>query len=285
MIKVMTNVEKPFQFDFNPEGNVHPFLREFKGMANSGINTALIESYWQVELPANTTATRVLDYRAAPGAEAGQRDPAITEHPLGRGRVVFISTSANPDWHRINPKGGLFVTLVHEILAGSVGSADAWMNLAVGEALKVPPSLGLTAAPTLLDSSKNPVVMESETSEAGVTTYHSAKPMTKPGVYTLSTGNRSMPIAVNVPASEADVRVVSNDAVKRALGDIDIAFEDEQVAAAGGLKVESGNDWSWIVMAVVFALAGFECFCAMRFGHYKRGKRVVSEAPDGAVAA
>jgi hypothetical protein len=285
LIKVMTNVEHPFQFDFNPEGNVHPFLHEFKGVANSGIGTAQVESYWQVELPANTTANRVLDYKAAAGADAGRRDPAITEHTLGRGRVVFISTSANPDWNKINPKGGMFVTLVHEITDGSVGTADAWMNLTVGESLKVPPSMGLTAAPTLIDSSKNPVVMESETSEAGVTTYHSAAPMTRPGVYTLSVGNRSVPIAVNVPATEADVRVVSNDAVKKALGDVDIAFEDEQVAASGGLKVESGNDWSWVVMAVVFALAGFECFCAMRFGHYKRGKRVASAAPEGAVAA
>jgi len=33
----------------------------------------------------------------------------------------------------------------------------------------------------------------------------------------------------------------------------------------------------------VFALAGFECFCAMRFKHYKRGRRIVTETPEGAL--
>jgi hypothetical protein len=32
-------------------------------------------------------------------------------------------------------------------------------------------------------------------------------------------------------------------------------------------------------MAMVFALAGVECFLAMRFGHYKRGKRLAT-APE-----
>ena len=37
-------------------------------------------------------------------------------------------------------------------------------------------ALGLTAAPTLIDSAKNPVDIESVTSQAGVTTYRSARP-------------------------------------------------------------------------------------------------------------
>ena len=268
LIKTVSTNEGAFHFDFGENGNPHPFLKEFKGQKNSGLTTAQIWTYWQIELPANTTATRVLDYQSENGKP---KDPAITEHTLGRGRVVFFSTTANPDWNGLTPKPA-YVTLMHEILAGSVGAADRWMNLIVGDLLNVPQSMGLTASPQLIDSSKNPVAMEAVTDQAGVTTYHSARPMTHPGIYSLSTGNRTMPIAVNVPPNEADVRVISTDAIKKALGDIDLAIEDDKVSIAG-LQADSGNDWSWSVMAAVLALAGFECFCAMHFGHYKRGKR------------
>jgi hypothetical protein len=268
LIKTVSTNDSAFHFDFNPKGDPHPFLKEFKGEENSGLTTAQVWSYWQMELPANTTAERVLDYQAEGGKP---KDPAITVHSLGRGRIVFISTTANPEWNALNPKP-IYVPLIHEILAGSVGAADRWMNLGVGEPLVVPQSLGLTASPTLFDSSKNPIAMEATTDDAGVTTYHSAKPMTRPGVYALNIGSRTIPIAVNVPSNEADVRVIPPDAIKKALGDIDLAMEDDSLAVAG-LKIDSGNDWSWAFMALVFLFACLECFLAMRFGHYKRGRR------------
>ncbi len=279
LIKTVSTNEKAFHFDFNPKGDVHPFLREFKGVENSGLSTAQVWSYWQLELPANTTAQRVLDYQAA---DNKPKDPAITEHPLGRGRVVFISTTANPEWNGLTPKPA-YVTLMHEILAGAVGAADRWMNLTVGDRLDIPQSMGLGAAPQLFDASKNPVTMEAVTNQAGVTTYHSARPINRPGVYSLVVGNRTIPIAVNVPPTEADVRTISPDAVKKALGDIDLAIEDDAVAATA-FQADSGNDWSWALMAVVLALAGLECFMAMRFGHYKRGKRTTTPTPEPAAA-
>ena len=277
LIKAVTNTDNPAHFDFQPAGNLHPFLQEFKGLTNSGLSTAQIFSYWQVEIPANSNAERVIDYQAEPGKP---KDPAITVHSLGKGRVVFFTTTANHEWNMLNPKP-IFLALVHEILAGSVGAADRWMNLIVGETLQVPQSLGLTAAPALYDSSKNPILMEATTTQAGVTTYNSAKPLTRPGLYSLNIGSRTIPIAVNVPPSEADVRVISLDAVKKALGDIDLAFEDESVSLAA-MKVDTANDWSWAFMAMVFLLAGVECFAAMRFGHYRRGKRIVTTEPAAA---
>jgi hypothetical protein len=161
---------------------------------------------------------------------------------------------------------------VHELLAGSVGIADRWLNLTVGDSLEVPQSLNLTAAPQLFDSAKLPIAMESVTTPEGITTYRSAKPLSKPGVYTLTTGNRSYPLAVNPPAAEADVRVISPEAVRKALGDIDLSFEDE-AASLAAMKIDPGNDLSWTFMAIVLALAGVECFLAMKFGHYKRARQ------------
>jgi hypothetical protein len=122
--------------------------------------------------------------------------------------------------------------------------------------------------------------MEAVTDQSGVTSYHSAKPMTRPGVYSLNVGSRTFPIAVNVPANEADVRVISADAIKKAMGDVDLAMEGDTLSATA-LKLDSGNDWSWSFMALVLLLAGLECFLAMHFGHYRRQRRpVVTPEPQ-----
>lgn len=272
LIKTVSTNEKAFHFDFNYDGNPHPLLKEFKGRKDSGLTTAQIWQYWQMELPANSPAQRVLDY-------VGSSDPAITEHALGKGRVVFFSTTVSPEWNGLPPKPA-YAALMHELLGGSVTAGDRWMNLQVGDVLSIPQAMGLTAAPQLFDSSKNSIPMESLTSADGVTTYHSAKPMTKPGVYLLNMGKRTVPVVVNVPPSEADIRVIPTDAVKKAMGDVDLAVEDDSVSVAG-LKADTSNDWSWIAMFAVLLLAGIECFLAMRFGHYKRGKRL----PDVAAVA
>jgi hypothetical protein len=145
LIKTVASNDKSFHFDFDYKGNVHPYLREFKNQEKSGLTTAQVWTYWQIELPANSTAERVLDY-------VGSKDPAITAHSLGKGRVVFFSTTANAEWNGLPPKPA-FVALMHEILAGSVGIADRWMNLTIGQTLEVPQSLTLTAAPQLFDAS------------------------------------------------------------------------------------------------------------------------------------
>jgi hypothetical protein len=96
--------------------------------------------------------------------------------------------------------------------------------------------------------------------------------MTRPGVYSLNIGNRTYPVAVNVPPNEADVRVISADAIKKAMGDVDLAMEGDTLSAAA-LKIDSGNDWSWSFMALVLLLAGLECFLAMLFGLFGGQRR------------
>jgi len=50
------------------------------------------------------------------------------------------------------------------------------------------------------------------------------------------------------------------------------------------MKIDSGNDWSWSFMALVFLLAGVECYLAMRFGHYRRGKRLAAPVAEPVAA-
>lgn len=266
-----------YGFDFNPKGVNHPLLREFANQENTGLETAQVFTYWQVDPAAELQVERVLNYRppdsaagaapttAAAGAKAP--DPAITVHSLGQGRVVFVSTTANDDWASLSAKP-VYVALMHELLAGSVRTGDAWMNLTVGQALEVPPVVRLNATPTLLDPSKNLVVVEATTTPERQTVYRS-RPLGKPGVYALNTGSGIVPIAVNVPADEADVRTLSDEALRQALGGAGVTLRGSEVPAAMA-QADRGNDLSWAFMLAVFALLAVECFMAMRFGHYRR---------------
>ena len=280
--------QKQFGFDFNPGGNLHPLLSLFKNQPNTGLDTAEVSTYWQVDIPPGSEVERVLDYGG--GGEAGgggaaaaatrhAADPAITVHALGDGRVVFVATTANAEWTNL-PAKMVYVSLVHELLSGSVRTGDSWLNLTVGQPLEIPQTVRMTGTPTLLDPAKNPVVVEAITADgapaasrpagagSGAVVYRS-RPLNRPGVYTLSLGNATVPVAVNVPGDEADVRTLPAEAIKSALGGIEIAMRGAEVPAVAA-AAEAGNDLSWAFMLAVFGLLAVECFMAMRFGHHRR---------------
>ncbi|MGB7161224.1 MAG: BatA domain-containing protein [Tepidisphaeraceae bacterium] len=268
--RVSVTGARGYTFDFNPRVEPHRLLREFREQEQSGLNTAQVFTYWQVDPKADGKVERVLDYIAPPEAattEKSQKDPAITLHELGEGRVLFYSTTANAEWTGF-PAKPAYVALMHELLAGSVNSSEGWLNRTVGEPLQVPPWLRLTGTPTLHDPAKQEVVIDQSTPPGGTPAYKS-RPLAKPGVYTLSTGTRTMPVSVNVPSDEADIRTIDRAAIKNALGDIDVALESDQLPAET-VSADAGNDYGWSVMAIVLALVAVECFMAMRFGHYRR---------------
>lgn len=256
--------QPPYHFDFNPEGSLHSLLRIFQKRENTGLNTAQIFTYMRMELPPETNAQVVLDY--LPDSQ-GRRDPAITLHDLGDGRVVFYSTSANWEWNSFVAKPS-FVALMHEILSGSITSSDRWMNRTVGEPIEVPPTIQLSDNPTLKDPLRGDVILEQVQTSEGRGVYRTA-PIARPGIYTLETGNRTYPIAVNVPDDEADIRPLDGPALKKAMGDIEVTLLDDQLPPPEQAQL-AAQDFGWSVMAIVLALVAMECFLAMRFGHYRR---------------
>lgn len=254
---------KGYAFDFNPRGNVHPILRVFKDQDNTGLNTARVFTYYQCEVPADSRVETVLGF----AGDKAAKDPAITVHTLGKGTVAFVATTANGAWNNLTPKPA-WVPLVHELLGACVSSGDRWMNLTVGQCVEVPASLRLPPTPRLVDSSGKEKELESTTSPEGQVVYRS-RPLTRPGLYRVKSGTNSYPIAVNVPASEADLRVLKEPQIRRALGDIDILVQGDAVPTET-LVTDESNDLSWALMLIVLALAGAECFMAMRFGHYRK---------------
>lgn len=255
--------QRGFLFDFKPTGALHPLLRIFGGLENTGLDTAQVFTYWQLTLPADSKAERVLDF--AP--REGQTDPAITLHRQGNGRVVFFATTANAEWTSF-PAKPAYVALMHELLSGSVAAGDAWMNRTAGEVLETPPTLTFRAAPSLKDPNGQEVQLQTTTAADGRSAYRSA-PLTKIGVYTLSTGAATIPIAVNPPADETDIRPIGDAAVRAALGGVEIEMEADQIPATAEAR-RGGNDFGWIVMVAVLSLVCLESLLAMRFGHYKK---------------
>jgi hypothetical protein len=285
-----------FNFDFNPKV-VHPLLKEFENNPRSGLDTAQVYTYWQMELKPDAKAERVLDYVAggANGAGAGaatttapsnpqpsqpqqqqQKDPAITFHQLGLGHIVVVTTTGdpNPEWTTFPAKPN-YVTLMHELLSGSVNTGDRWMNVTAGESLIVPSGIKFTGTPTLTDASQREIVLEPSAqganAVAGSAAYRSP-PLTRPGIYHLSTGAATVPIAVNIPSEEADVRTLDDAAIRKSLGDAaDIEMQGDTLPPAIAAAADTaGNDFGWPFMLIGALLVAGECFMAMRFGHYRR---------------
>jgi hypothetical protein len=266
-----------FNFDFQPRGVLHPLLSIFAGEEKSGLDTARVFTYWQAEIPANSQVERVLNYlpagatpstsTARPGSQATAVDPAITMHAVGQGRVIFISTTANDEWQSFCAKPS-YLVLMHELLTGSVSAGDRWMNLLVGQPLEIPAGITLTATPSLKDANQTEIVLDQQRVAGGPALYRS-RPLTRPGLYTLTTGQRKIPIAVNVPDDEADIRTIDDAALTRAMGDAPMEFEGDQLPSLASSN-DAGNDYGWSIMLIVLMLVGFECFLAMRFGHYRR---------------
>jgi Mg-chelatase subunit ChlD len=268
-----------FNFDFNPK-NVHYLLKEFENNARSGLDTAQIYTYWQIELKPDAKVDRVLNYQtgaagtttAPASAPAGgaARDPAITLHQLGQGHVVVVTTTGdpNPEWTTFPAKPN-YVTLVHELLAGSVNTGDRWMNVTSGEPLVIPANLKFTGTPTLADPSQREIVLEPL--PGGGTNAYRSPPLPRPGVYRLSTGSATLPIAVNVAAEEADIRTLDDASIKKALGDAEVELQSDTLPPAAAAAADTaGNDFGWPFMLIGALLLAGECYMAMRFGHYRR---------------
>ncbi len=263
--RISASDQQAFLLDFNPNGDLHPLLKAFAHQEKTGLDTAQVFTYWQADVP-NDPRIRVLNFKST-GAPSGKSDPAITVNTVGEGRAVFVATTANADWTTL-PAKPAYVALMHELLAGSINSGDAWMNLTVGQRLAVPQTIKLATIPALFDPQSHSIEVQQTTNSDGIVSYQSA-PLEIPGVYIFRTGTQDIPITVNVPADAADVRSIDDLAIKSTLGDIDVTMNGDQLPAAAE-SATAGNDMGWNVMVFVLAFVGLECFLAMRFGHFKR---------------
>ncbi|HEX8342639.1 MAG TPA: BatA domain-containing protein [Tepidisphaeraceae bacterium] len=259
-----------YTFAFNPAGNLHVLLAAFANRPKSGLDTTRVFTYWQVSPDEKSRPERVLDFSATAtaGGERRSPDPAVTLHRLGEGRVVFVATSADDEWTNF-PVKPAYIALVHEILAGTVAGSERWTNLLVGERVEIPVARQLGGTPRLIDPANGSEQPLEQTVKADGTAVYASPPIERPGVYRLQSGPLGVPVSVNVPADEADIRPLTDEAIRSALGDIDLELLGDALPAAGGAD-EDRRDFGWSVMTIVLCLLGLECFMAMRFGHHRK---------------
>jgi Aerotolerance regulator N-terminal/von Willebrand factor type A domain len=266
--RMVAPADSPYHFDFHSNAPLHAILQFLSNQPRSGLETAEVGSYWQVNLPGNSKVERVLEFKnekkSLPDSSLSV-DPAITLQTLGSGRVLFFSTTADAQWTTL-PAKPVYVPLMHELLRGAIVPDDLWMNLTVGQRLALPERIKLTAAPVLNmpDGQK----MALQLTEATPAVYQSSV-LSRPGVYTLNVGSDTYPIAVNPPTEEADVRTESVSAVRAIFGDVPMEIEGDQPPVEK-TNENQGRDFGWLAMLAVLGLLGNECFMAMRFGHYKK---------------
>lgn len=255
-----------FSMAFNPSGNNHPLLQAFANIDQSGLDTAQIDTYWQIQPQEKLNVETVLTYRS----DQASADPAITLHRLGEGTVVFFTTTADPEWTNL-PAKPAYVSLIHEIIAGTVSSSERWMNLRVGQRLELPAYRGWQTMPRLKTHEGAEISLEQTTDATGQAVYRS-EPLSRPGVYLLTSGSDSWPICVNLPPDEADIRPLPNQAIASALGGIELITLGAELPAAS--SQQQVQDFGWLLMGLVLLLLSAECFMAMRFGHYRRSATV-----------
>lgn len=259
--------QKTFGFDFDPT-KPHPVLNAFRNVEKSGLDTAQVTTYWRIRPDPARNAEVVL--RFAPQAADEPGDPAITLTQVGRGRVIVVATSADADWSTLVAKPA-YVTLVHELLGSAVGGGERWMNLEAGQMLELPPSLQLSATPVLRESDQKTTSLDRIDRGDGTAVWRSA-PLDKPGIYTLEAGAQKWPIAVNVPAEEADVRTLDQAGIRHALGDVDLELLGDSLPSTNDAAIaEAKSDWSWPILLAVLPLLFAESLMAWRFSGRSKG--------------
>jgi hypothetical protein len=77
-------------FRFDPADLKHPIVHPYAGNPGTGLEETLISRYVRVQVPEGNAVQRVINYTNG--------DPAILDAPVGRGRVILITTALDDRW-------------------------------------------------------------------------------------------------------------------------------------------------------------------------------------------
>lgn len=241
----------------------HPIFQVFDGLEDASL------------FKANVTSHVLVDTEPRPGARVLASFtggvPALVEAPLGRGRVVMLTTTIDRDWADVALRTS-FPPLVQRIagyLARALDRAGG-AGFTVGEEIKakIPDGSGplVLVAP---DGSESPLeaVEDSPTVFVGMPSMAGHYAVMRAGER-----ERALPFAVNVDRKESDLRAVSEAVMTEVAGvlmrdngvlpSVDTLSETE---IAQGTTNEGGRTVLWpFILAGLFLLFGSEAWLLVR---------------------
>jgi hypothetical protein len=257
-----------------PEGDVHlapdnlqhPALARFRGrQAGVPWDAFPVYRYWRLGAAADDASTIV--------AYSDGR-PAIVERPVGRGRVLTMTTPLSDPADRnawntlltgLEPWPALM--LANETMFYLVGSRDAQLNYAPGQTAVLPLAPGERVTQYLLTTPPGEPVRRNL--EAGATAILEGG-TDWVGIYRVQAGGLGEGLdrgfAVNLPAQATDLARVEGEAVEKLLGDVPISVaRDRDEFVRQRTFAQTGWELFPWLMALVAIVLGVEHVLANRF--------------------
>jgi len=256
-------VDKPV-WRLDPMEYAHPIVRPFRGREEAGLLTTPVYQYIKATVPDNGDARIVL--------KTSTGDPLIVEEPIGRGRVVLVTTSADASWTDM-PAWPSYVPIVHELLTFCVGGQLQQQNVRVGQLLIASLSSPTGKVPALLqgpDGRSRQLQLRPE----GDYSLLSYADTSISGIYTVRFGSpidTARSFAVNVDTIESDLTPLSVDQLRDEVWPgipfvHETTWQDFSRQPTGPItRVES---WPVNLLYLVLGLLFVETYLAWRFGYH-----------------
>jgi Aerotolerance regulator N-terminal/von Willebrand factor type A domain len=113
-------------FTFDTADLNHPIVEPFRGNPNAGLDRAVTLEYYRLKLAPGSTSRVVLRFDSG--------DPAIVERPVGLGRSLLVTTSADVAWTTW-PVHPTFPPIIHEMVRFAVSGRSQERQRLVGDPL------------------------------------------------------------------------------------------------------------------------------------------------------
>jgi len=243
----------------------HPVLRIFAGDQNPFIEQVKVFRWWRT---------------AAPGASAGgvpvvvsarftdvDASPAMVEKPLGKGRVVALTTAADLDWSDWAQDAASYLVAMQELVRYVAPVTAGERTLAVGRPLTVPLDLtqyrweALLTTPEGTETTLQPHPDPDRGSEDQTRWQVRHEKTDRRGFYRLKlTDNSGQPetvlLAANIDPGEGDLRRADLEQFEIDLGDAPVQIISGENLSALASDAAQGELWRWILGLLVVALCG-----------------------------
>ncbi len=261
----------------------HPILRMFGDPAiGAELKRSRLRALWRVAVEPRDTATAVLMHA---NDDAAAPSPILLDKPLGHGRVLLWTTSADGAWNDFSSQEHVFtfLPLMQEAAAYLTLPDLKRFNLAIGERIRrTTRSIPQEMAVVLPSAERVPITETPREMEYGEFVLPSFERTSEPGLYQLElvfplaagsdAGSRKVEqYAVNLDPRESDPRRVEPDAFAQLFPGVKLGFSTEvRGDDRAHVDAHAGDLFRAILMALVGLLAA-ELLLAWSFGRARSG--------------